>query len=298
MKKNLTEIVFILDRSGSMHRFVNDVIEGFNSMIKKYKEELEEAYITTVLFDDKYEVLHDHVNLNDIKPITNKEYYALGWTALYDALGKTINSVGARLFNTPEEERPEKVIFVINTDGEENSSREFTRSKVKEMIEHQQEKYSWGFLFLGANIDAETEAESIGISRNFAAKYATSSRGLSSSYDAVTDAVCCMAACDSVITSDCATSVKAILNDKVVSAGNNNIVNAAKTYTDVDALVSKISVSPLVSRGVTRAISNISADDMNLSGTISLAANQSLIDAKVCEITDADVNDLFGIGTE
>ena len=289
MKKNLTELVFILDRSGSMGGFVNDVIEGFNSMIKKYKEELDEAYITTVLFDDKYEVLHDHVNLNDIKPITNKEYYALGWTALYDALGKTINSVGARLFNTPEEERPEKVIFVINTDGEENSSREFTRSKVKEMIEHQQTKYSWGFLFLGANIDAETEAESIGISRNFAAKFAATSAGLSSSYDAISDSVMCMAC--SVDSLDCATSVKAILNDKVVSG--------AKTYTDVDALSSKVTVNPLVYNGsVTRAISNISADDMNLSGTISLAANKSLIDAKVCEITDADVNDLFGIGTE
>ena len=224
MKKGLTELVFILDRSGSMHYFTDDTIGGFNSMIEKYKQELEEAYITTVLFDDRYQILHNHINLKEINPITRKEYYTDGCTALYDALGKTINSVGERLFNTPEEERPEKVIFVINTDGYENASREFTKGRVREMIEHQQTKYSWGFLFLGANIDAETEAESIGISKNFAATYATSSRGVASSYDAATDVVMMMTSCDSLV--DCACSAKDILDAKIV--GNNS-----KTVTGV-----------------------------------------------------------------
>lgn len=289
MKKNLTELVFILDKSGSMGYLVNDVIGGFNSMIEKYKEELEEAYVTTVLFDEVHRILHNHININYIDPITRKDYYASGCTALLDAVGRTINSVGERLYNTPEEERPEKVIFVINTDGEENSSREFTRSKVKEMIEHQQTKYSWGFLFLGANIDAEREAESIGISRNFAATFAATSDGISSSYDAISDSVMCMAC--SVDSLDCATSVKAILDDKVVSN--------AKTYTDADSLSSKINVNPLVYKNsITRAISNISTDDINLSSVITLAENNS-VDAKAYRsFTDEEVNDLFGIGTE
>ena len=285
MKKNLTELVFILDRSGSMGGFVNDVIEGFNSMIKKYKEELEEAYITTVLFDDKYEILHDHVNLNDIKPITNKEYYTLGWTALYDALGKTINSVGARLFNTPEEERPEKVIFVINTDGEENSSREFTRSKIKEMIEHQQNKYSWGFLFLGANIDAETEAESIGISRNFAAKFAATSAGLSSSYDAISDSIMCMASCDSLC--DSATSVKSILNSKVL--------DSTKTYTDADSSASNIAALTSAYDAVTLGSFT---NTLNFHPDSFSDLNSSISSKAYISFTDEEVNDLFGIGTE
>ena len=292
MKKNLTELVFILDKSGSMGYLVNDVVGGFNSMIEKYKEELEEVYVTTVLFDEVHRVLHNHININDIEPITRKDYYASGCTALLDAVGRTINSVGERLYNTPEEERPEKVIFVINTDGEENSSREFTRSKVKEMIEHQQTKYSWGFLFLGANIDAEREAESIGISRNFAATFAATADGLVSSYEAINDSVMCMASCDSLC--DSATSVKAILNDKVL--------DSAKTYTDADTLSSKIDASPLVyniyNNSITRAISNISSDDMSLSGMITLAENNS-VDAKAYRsFTDEEVNDLFGIGTE
>ena len=189
MKKNLTEMVFILDRSGSMNRLTDDTIGGFNSMIASQKEQDGEAYVTTVLFDDEYEVLHDHVNIQDIKEITRRDYYARGCTALLDAVGKTINLVGQRLSETTEEERPEKVIFVITTDGMENASQEFTKSKVKEMIEHQQDVYSWTFMFLGANIDAVGEGVSLGIKSQFSKTYTASGIGTQSVYKAVDDVV-------------------------------------------------------------------------------------------------------------
>lgn len=189
MKKNLTEMVFILDRSGSMSNLVSDTIGGFNSMIEQQKSEAGEAYVTTVLFDDYYELLHDHANIQDVKPMTNDEYYARGCTALLDAIGKTINSVGQRLSETPEEERPEKVIFMITTDGMENASREFSKSKVKEMIEHQQDKYSWMFMFIGANMDAISEASALGINASHAHGYTASSAGTTSLYSAVSSAI-------------------------------------------------------------------------------------------------------------
>lgn len=191
MKKNLTEMVFILDRSGSMYSLTDDTIGGFNSMIEKQKNEEGEAYVTTVLFDTRYEYLHDHVNIQDVEPITNEDYRPGGCTALLDAVGNTINSIGSRLSNTPEDERPEKVVIVITTDGMENASREFTRSKVKEMIEHQQSKYSWLFIFLGANIDAVSEANTLGIKTDFAKTYTASVDGVESVYASVSDALSC-----------------------------------------------------------------------------------------------------------
>lgn len=182
MKKDLTEIIFIIDRSGSMDRLTQDTIGGFNSFIENQKKEAGEAKLTTVLFDDNYEVLHDGVDLKEVKPLTDKEYYARGTTALLDAVGKTITEVGNRLSNTPEEERPEKVMVIITTDGAENASKEYTKSKVKEMIEEQTNKYSWVFMFLGANIDAVSEAQSIGISACHAHTHGWSSQGVESVY--------------------------------------------------------------------------------------------------------------------
>lgn len=182
MKKNLTEMVFLLDRSGSMGSLTDDTIGGFNSMIEQQKKEDGEAYVTTVLFNSNRFVLHDHVNIQEIQPMTHADYMAYGMTALLDAAGATIDSIGERLANTPEEERPEKVIFVITTDGYENDSREYTRDKVKEMIEHQQNKYSWVFMFLGANMDAVAEAGKYGIDSNFAATYTANDIGTSSVY--------------------------------------------------------------------------------------------------------------------
>lgn len=196
MNQNLTEMVFILDRSGSMSHLQNETIGGFNSMIEKQKKEPGEAFVTTVLFDGQYELLHDHVNIQDVKPITDREYYARGMTALLDAVGRTINSVGERLSKTPEEERPGHVIFVITTDGAENASREFTKVKVKEMVEHQQDKYSWAFMFLGANIDAVAEAASLGINTDFAKNYTASSVGTNTLYSAMADTVGCMRSVD------------------------------------------------------------------------------------------------------
>lgn len=196
MNQNLTEMVFIIDRSGSMNHLQSETISGFNSMIEKQKKEPGEAFVTTILFDNQYELLHNHVNIQDAKPITDREYYARGMTALLDAVGRTINSVGERLSKTPEEERPGHVIFVITTDGHENASHEFTKAKVKEMIEHQQDKYSWTFMFLGANIDAVSEAASLGINTDFARKYTASSIGTDTLYSGMANTVSCMRSAD------------------------------------------------------------------------------------------------------
>ena len=177
MKKDLTEIIFVLDRSGSMSSLAEDTIGGFNSYIESQKKEKGRALVTTVLFDNEYEILHNGVNLNDIQPLTDKEYFARGTTALLDAVGKTILDVGARLNKTPEEERPEKVIMIITTDGQENASREFTKEQLKKMIEEQQNKYSWQFIFLGANIDAVQEAADFGISPQCASNYVATRGG-------------------------------------------------------------------------------------------------------------------------
>lgn len=202
MKKNLVEMAFILDRSGSMSGLEKDTIGGFNSLIEKQKQETGEAFVTTVLFDDQYELLYDHVNIKDVKELTSKEYYPRGMTALLDAVGRTINSIGARLSATPEDERPEQVIIVITTDGYENASHEFTKTKVKEMIEHQQTKYSWTFMFLGANMDAVSEATSLGINQDFAKTYTNSSVGLNSVYSAVSCSVSAMRNVESFATTD------------------------------------------------------------------------------------------------
>lgn len=222
MKKNLTEMVFILDRSGSMDYLVSDTIGGFNSMIEQQKKEDGEAYVTTVLFDDYYELLHDHVNIKDVQPMTNDEYYARGCTALLDAVGKTINSIGKRLSDTPEEERPEKVIFMITTDGMENASIEFTKAKVKEMIEHQQDKYSWVFMFLGANMDAVSEAGSLGINSLHAHTYTASAQGTSSVYYATADALSAVRGIDMAACTEADTFAKAI--DSAITCSLNSIV--------------------------------------------------------------------------
>lgn len=188
MKENLTEIVFILDQSGSMEPLRGDTIGGYNTYIQDQQKEPGEAYLTTVLFDDGYALLHDHVNLRGVKPIMEKEYRPGGCTALMDAIGRTIDSVGRRLADTPEEERPAHVIFVITTDGYENASKEYSREKVKSMIEHQQSKYAWQFLFLGAGIDAYQEAESIGIGSVHTMSVSKSSFGAQSMYCSVSNA--------------------------------------------------------------------------------------------------------------
>ena len=187
MNHNLTEIVFILDRSQSMSGLENDTIGGFNGFVKE-QAQLGQTNLTTVLFDDRYEILHDGIDAKDAV-LTNKTYFTRGWTALLDAVGKTIKDVGKRLEKTPESLRPGKVIFVITTDGEENSSRKYTYDKVKQMITHQTEQYGWEFIFLGANIDVVKEGSSLGIDADQTFAFEASSRGLTRMY-AIAGAAC------------------------------------------------------------------------------------------------------------
>ena len=190
MKKNLTEIVFILDLSGSMAGLEEDTIGSFNSMIRKQKGEDGEAYVSTVLFDNHTEVIHDRVDIQKIQPMTRKDYYVRGCTALLDAVGKSIRHIGNVHKYAREEDRPEKTIFVITTDGMENASKEYTYDRVRKMIRHEQEKYGWEFLFLGANIDAAKEAARFGIAEDRAANYHADSVGTAVIYEAVSEAVC------------------------------------------------------------------------------------------------------------
>lgn len=189
MKTNLTELVFILDKSGSMSGLESDTIGGYNAMLKKQQEEPGEAIITTVLFDDKYELLHDRINIKGVRPITDKEYFVEGSTALLDAVGKTIQKIINVQRNTSEDQRADKVMFVITTDGMENSSIEYTYERIKKMVEHQKDKYKWEFIFLGANIDAISTAARFGISADRAANYNADSIGTQLNYKAVNEFV-------------------------------------------------------------------------------------------------------------
>ena len=195
MKKNLTELVFILDRSGSMAGLEDDTIGGFNSMLTKQKGEEGEAVVSTVLFDNECEVIHDRVDIQKIKPMTRKEYYVRGCTALLDAVGGAIHHIGNVHKYAREEDRPEKTLFIITTDGMENASRAYSYDRVREMIEHQKEKYGWEFLFLGANIDAAREAARFGITEECAADYHADHEGTAVIYEAMSEAVCNVRAC-------------------------------------------------------------------------------------------------------
>lgn len=185
MNKNLTEIVFILDRSGSMAHLEEDTIGGYNSFLKKQKNEEGEACVTTILFDDAYEIIHDNADIKKVNPLTDKEYYARGTTALFDAIGKTINHVKNRHKFAPENQIPSKTLVVIITDGYENASCEYNIRDVKAIIETQKEKHNWEFIFLGANIDAISAAGHIGIAPDFAATYQADKMGTQMNFDAV-----------------------------------------------------------------------------------------------------------------
>ena len=188
MKKGLTEIVFILDRSGSMSGLEKDTIGGFNTTIEKQKKEEGEAIVSTVLFDNDMEVLHDRVSLEKIAPLTDKEYYARGCTALLDAIGGAIHHIGNVHKYARDDDRPEKTIFVITPDGYENASRRYTSDRVKQMVERQKQKYGWEFIFLGANIDAVETARNFGIDEERAANYVNASTGVGVMYEAQ----CCL----------------------------------------------------------------------------------------------------------
>ena len=192
MKKNLTEMVFILDRSGSMAGLEADTIGGFNGMIERQKQEEGEALVSTVLFNGSSAVIHDRADLKKIEPLTRKQYYVCGNTALIDAIGGAIHHIGNVHKYAREEDRPEHTIFVITTDGMENASRLYTSEEVKRMVRRQKEKYGWEFLFLGANIDAVETAARYGIGEDRAVKYHSDPTGTALNYREVSEAVRCV----------------------------------------------------------------------------------------------------------
>ena len=202
MKKNLTEIVFILDRSGSMAGLEGDTIGGFNAMIEQQKQEPGEAIISTVLFDTEREVIHDRVDIQKVAPMTRKEYYVRGCTALLDAVGYAIHHIGNVHKYAREEDRPEKTLFVITTDGMENASHRYSYERLKAMIERQKAHYGWEFLFLGANIDAVREAARFGIGADRAANYHADSKGTNVIYETVNEAITQVRCCSAPLSAD------------------------------------------------------------------------------------------------
>lgn len=187
--KNITEVVFILDRSGSMGGLESDTIGGYNSMLARQKEEEGDVIISTVLFDDRTDVIHDRKKLEDIKPLTDKEYYVRGCTALLDAIGGAIHHIGKVQKQLPDNERPDKTIFIITTDGMENASQHYDYDKVKKMVEKKKEKKGWEFMFLGANIDAIEVAGRFGVDANRAVTYECDSEGTAINYSILSDVV-------------------------------------------------------------------------------------------------------------
>ena len=189
MKNNITEIVFILDRSGSMSGFEADTIGGFNATIEKQKEQDGKVYVSTVLFDNISEVIHDRIDINEIQRMTRRDYQVGGCTALLDAIGGAIHHIGNIHKYARPEDIPEHTIFIITTDGMENASHRYSKDRIKEMIKRQTEKHGWEFIFLAANIDAVETAENIGIRKERAANYRQTKDGVYRSYCAMSEAI-------------------------------------------------------------------------------------------------------------
>ena len=189
MKKGLTEIVFILDRSGSMSGLEEDTIGGFNSMLEKQKNEKGKAIVSTVLFDDRMEVLHDRKKLKKIEPLTTEDYYVRGSTALLDAIGCAIHHIGNIHKYADPDEVPEKTLFIITTDGMENASTRYDYRQVKKMIQRQKKRYGWEFIFLGANIDAVEVAGHFGIAKNRAVRYESDAMGTALNFQVMSNVI-------------------------------------------------------------------------------------------------------------
>ena len=204
MKNGITELVFILDRSGSMQGLEKDTIGGFNSLIKKQKKIKGKCYVSTVLFDNVCEVLHDRVKLEDVKPMTEKDYEVRGCTALIDAIGGAIKHIGNIHKYARPSDVPENTMFVITTDGMENASHKYSSDEVKRMLSHQKEKYGWEFLFIGANIDAVETAANFGIDESRAVNYHADKKGTKVLYDNVACTVTKMRECKNIDDDWCA----------------------------------------------------------------------------------------------
>lgn len=225
---NHTEIIFVIDKSGSMSHLVGDTIGGFNGFIESQKTLDGKATLTTILFDSEWKILHDGVDIREVKPMTTSDYYAGGMTAMLDAIGETINRVQER-HDELGEEKPDSVIFVITTDGEENSSRKFKKSDIEKMIKHQTNGHGWKFMFLGANMDAVKEANSLGISADSAVNYSYTAQGTSAVYDTVD----CLTASVRNCTFDDSITLASAYADCLGSNEAKCTVDAAKAYTDI-----------------------------------------------------------------
>lgn len=229
---NYTEIIFVIDKSGSMSHLAGDTIGGFNGFIKSQKAIDGKATLTTVLFDTRWKILHDGVDIHEVKPMTASDYIAGGGTAMLDAIGETINRVQDR-HDELGEEKPDNVLFVITTDGEENSSCSFNKSQIEKMIKHQTNGHGWKFMFLGANMDAVKEASSLGISKTNSTNYGYTAQGTSSVY-ATMDCVAKSLRCDSLTEDFDLAATYTAINDTNISA-----VDAIKCTVDsVDAAIS------------------------------------------------------------
>jgi uncharacterized protein YegL len=239
---NSTEIVFVIDKSGSMSRLTNDTIEGFNGFIESQKDDTKTT-LTTVLFDTSWKILHNGIDVYEVKPMTKTDYIAGGGTAMLDAIGETINRVQDR-HDELGNDKPDKVLFVITTDGEENSSRKFNKAQIEKMIKHQTNGHGWTFMFLGANMDAVKEAESIGIKREYSANYDWSIRG--------TDALFATASTVTSAAKSCA-SIDALEVD-LQSAYNSTFNDiSAKSYSDADMATTVCDYINLTSDSITNA---------------------------------------------
>ena len=198
----MTELVFILDRSGSMSGLEKDTIGGFDAMLEKQRKEPGDAVVSTVLFDNETEVIHDRVSIADIPNLTDKDYYVRGCTALLDAVGGAIHHIGNVHKYARKEDVPEKTLFIITTDGMENASHRYTYEKVRRMIERQKERYGWEFLFLGANIDAAAEAKRFGIDESMSANYHCDEAGTALNYEVISEAITSVRACAAPLSAD------------------------------------------------------------------------------------------------
>ena len=219
---NNTEIIFVIDKSGSMSHLVGDTIGGFNGFIESQKAIEGKATLTTVLFDTRWKILHDGVDIHEVKPMTTADYIAGGGTAMLDAIGETINRVQDR-HDELGVEKPDNVLFVITTDGEENSSYSFNKSQIEKMIKHQTNGHGWKFMFLGANMDAVKEAASLGISKSNSANYGYTAQGVTSAY-ATMDFMASSIRCDSLTDDfDLATTYTTIYDDTKIDCANTAI---------------------------------------------------------------------------
>lgn len=198
----MTELVFILDRSGSMAGLEKDTIGGFNSMLEKQRKEPGDAVVSTVLFDNEIEVIHDRVAIADVPNLTDEEYYVRGCTALLDAVGGAIHHIGNVHKYARKEDVPEKTLFIITTDGLENASRRYTYDKVRRMIERQKKRYGWEFIFLGANIDAAAEARRFGIDEAMAANYHCDEAGTALNYQVISETITCLRSSSAPLSAD------------------------------------------------------------------------------------------------